>query len=226
MAELVPAGVKRGIGLSPYGTPYPFNPEAEYYFSLGLSDELKFERNEKTQHVLIAEALGLEYRGEKPILNLSDMERDYGRDALRRAGWDGVQPVVGINTGAGLEFANKMMGAGAILEAIDAISAARRGVFIALLGGPGEREKNSHLAQASRLRAVNTGTDHPLRGFAGIIAHCDVVLTGDTLAMHIAIALERGEVACMGLTISTFYGREPFLTWLKTKFVRFLAQRS
>ncbi len=28
----------------------------------------------------------------------------------------------------------------------------------------------------------------------------------------------------MGLTISTFYGREPFLTWIKTKFVRFLAQ--
>jgi len=36
--------------------------------------------------------------------------------------------------------------------------------------------------------------------------------------------MERGEVACMGLTIATYYGREPFLTWLKTKFVRFLAQ--
>jgi tripartite-type tricarboxylate transporter receptor subunit TctC len=41
---------------------------------------------------------------------------------------------------------------------------------------------------------------------------------------EIAIALERGEVQCMGLTISTYYGREPFLTWLKTKFVRFLVQ--
>ena len=28
----------------------------------------------------------------------------------------------------------------------------------------------------------------------------------------------------MGLTIATYYGREPFLGWLKTKFVRFLAQ--
>jgi tripartite-type tricarboxylate transporter receptor subunit TctC len=41
---------------------------------------------------------------------------------------------------------------------------------------------------------------------------------------EIAIALERGEVQCMGLTISTFYGREPFLTWQKNNFVRFLAQ--
>jgi tripartite-type tricarboxylate transporter receptor subunit TctC len=28
----------------------------------------------------------------------------------------------------------------------------------------------------------------------------------------------------MGLTISTFFSREPFLTWQKTKFVRFLTQ--
>ena len=49
-------------------------------------------------------------------------------------------------------------------------------------------------------------------------------VTGYPGSSEIAIAVERGEVSCMGLTISTFYGREPFLTWLKTKFVRFLAQ--
>ena len=41
---------------------------------------------------------------------------------------------------------------------------------------------------------------------------------------EIAIAVERGEVACQGLTISTFFGREPFLSWVKTNFVRFLTQ--
>jgi tripartite-type tricarboxylate transporter receptor subunit TctC len=49
-------------------------------------------------------------------------------------------------------------------------------------------------------------------------------VTGYPGSSEIAIALERGEVACMGLTISTFYGREPFLTWAKNKFVRFIAQ--
>jgi tripartite-type tricarboxylate transporter receptor subunit TctC len=49
-------------------------------------------------------------------------------------------------------------------------------------------------------------------------------VTGYPGSSEIAIALERGEVLCMGLTISTYYGREPFLTWVKTKFVRFLAQ--
>lgn len=41
---------------------------------------------------------------------------------------------------------------------------------------------------------------------------------------EIAIAVERGEVSCQGLTISTFFSREPFLTWIKSGFVRFLAQ--
>ena len=49
-------------------------------------------------------------------------------------------------------------------------------------------------------------------------------VTGYPGSSEIAIAVERGEVVCMGLTISTFYGREPFLTWVKTKFIRFLAQ--
>lgn len=49
-------------------------------------------------------------------------------------------------------------------------------------------------------------------------------VTGYPGSSEIAIALERGEVACMGLTIATYFGREPFLTWYKNKYVRFLAQ--
>jgi tripartite-type tricarboxylate transporter receptor subunit TctC len=49
-------------------------------------------------------------------------------------------------------------------------------------------------------------------------------ITGYPGSSEIALALERGEVSCMGLTISTFFSREPFLTWQKTKFVRFLTQ--
>jgi len=41
---------------------------------------------------------------------------------------------------------------------------------------------------------------------------------------EIALALERGEVMCMGLTISTFFTREPFLSWQKKGFIRFIAQ--
>lgn len=41
---------------------------------------------------------------------------------------------------------------------------------------------------------------------------------------EIALALERGEVQCMGLTVATFFSREPFLNWQKTNFTRALVQ--
>jgi heptosyltransferase-2 len=200
LAELVHAGARRGFGLSPHGTPYPLNAAAEPFFALGLSDDLKFEKNEKSYHQLIAETVELKYLGESPALHLTEVERESGRDILRQAGWDGAHPVIGINTGAGLEFANKMMSTAAILDLIDALSAETKGVFIALLGGPNETEKNNNIARASRLRAVNTGTGHSMRLFAGLVSQCGVVIAGDTLAMHMAIALERPVAALFGPT--------------------------
>jgi tripartite-type tricarboxylate transporter receptor subunit TctC len=38
------------------------------------------------------------------------------------------------------------------------------------------------------------------------------------------LAMERGEVNCRAITIEGFFGREPFLTWYKTGFVRILLQ--
>jgi tripartite-type tricarboxylate transporter receptor subunit TctC len=39
---------------------------------------------------------------------------------------------------------------------------------------------------------------------------------------EIDLAVEKGEVICRGMTASPFFGREPFLTWQKKKFVRAL----
>jgi tripartite-type tricarboxylate transporter receptor subunit TctC len=39
---------------------------------------------------------------------------------------------------------------------------------------------------------------------------------------EIDLAVEKGEVICRGMTASPFFGREPFLTWQKKKFVRVL----
>ena len=41
---------------------------------------------------------------------------------------------------------------------------------------------------------------------------------------EIDLAVERGEVLCRGMTIPPHFGREPYLTWHKNKFVRQLAQ--
>jgi len=66
---------------------------------------------------------------------------------------------------------------------------------VAVLGGPDEAERNRHIA-AMCPEVVETGTGHSELEFAALIQRCDVVVTGDTMAMHVAIA---GDVPCVAL---------------------------
>ncbi len=57
---------------------------------------------------------------------------------------------------------------------------------------------------------IDTGGDHSLDDFFALIDLCDVLVTGDTLALHAAVALKKRVVALFGPTASReidFYGR-------------------
>jgi heptosyltransferase-2 len=69
-----------------------------------------------------------------------------------------------------------------------------------LLGGPGERERNERLKAASSVRLLDPGCENPVRHFAALLGHSDVVVTGDTLAMHLALAQKRRTVVVFGPT--------------------------
>jgi ADP-heptose:LPS heptosyltransferase len=69
-----------------------------------------------------------------------------------------------------------------------------------LLGGPGERERNDRLKRASPVRLLDPGCDNTARHFAALLSHSDVVVTGDTLAMHLSLALGKRTVVLFGPT--------------------------
>lgn len=50
------------------------------------------------------------------------------------------------------------------------------------------------------------------------------VILGYKTGTDIDLAVERGEVICRAFTITAFFAREPFFTWVKNKFVRILVQ--
>ena len=54
-----------------------------------------------------------------------------------------------------------------------------------LLGGKDEIERNAEIARLCDFSVVNTGS-HSIRTFAAIVKNCDLVVSGDTTAMHIA----------------------------------------
>ncbi len=210
IANLVKADKKYGFGLDEQGKIYPFNKEAEYCFILGLDDELKFYKNKKTYQEMIFELAGLKYRNERYELKLCQGELDSAEQFFKRNGLKPKDTVIGVNTGAGKVFANKHLKPEKTVELIKLL-AEKIGAKVLLLGGPLEKRLNEYILRMTKgYRIINGGCDNSLECFSALVNKCSVVITADTLALHIAIALNKPVVALFGPTCPQeigLYGR-------------------
>ncbi len=201
---------KVGFGMSQFGTPIPLNKESEYTYRLGIDDSLKFRCNYKTYPELIFECAALPYPSPQEYL-LPDLSAEL-EDARAELLSKGVRPgdlKIGLNTGAGDSFATKKWTEQGFVHLANRL-VAELGAKVLLLGGPKELERNQRIAAAARYHLINTGNNNPIRKFAGIVGNCDLVVTGDTLALHIAIGLKVPVVVLLGPTCHQeieLYGR-------------------
>jgi heptosyltransferase-2 len=201
LTQLIRASRKLGWGLAAggTGTPCALNPEAEYSLALGVSDALKFRHNTKTYLELIFEAVGLTYAGEPYVFELDQADR-VRRDAFFKAHKISPQAkILGLLTGCGPAYERKRWTESHFAEL------ARRAkkefnATVLLLGGPGERAINARIKRLSRLPLLDTRGEHTLRELGGFLERCRVTVAGDTLALHMALALKRPTLALFGPT--------------------------
>ena len=199
-----------GFGMERHGKVMPLNRSSEYMFELGIDDHLKFRVNSKTYPEMIFECAGLSYpEPQEYILPDLSAEIDAGRDLLERLGVAQGKAKIGLNTGASDVFATKKWTEDGYAELADLLDE-KLGAAVLLLGGPAEAGRNARIAAKATRAPVNTGTGHSMRNFAGIIANLDLLVTGDTLPMHIAIGLKVPVLAIFGATCHQeieLYGR-------------------
>lgn len=200
LAERLPARERRGFGLHPSGAIRPLNPEAEYAFRLGLDDELKFRRNQKTEVEVAAELLALDYRGEEYLLPLTEAQRADAQAFRAAQGISPGEPVVGINTGCADLYPNKKLSVEQHIAAIDRVTDRLPDLPVFLLGGRPETERNRAIAAGVRGRAVETPTEDGLRRGIAMVEACDIILSGDTLGLHLGVALGKQVVGYFGVT--------------------------
>jgi ADP-heptose:LPS heptosyltransferase len=200
---------KLGFGLSEFGTVFPLNPEAEYAFQLGLDDDLKFRRNRKTYQEVLFEAIKLPYAKEEYAIEIDDRDRRRA-DALFEQ-WQ-IAPltvVIGLNLGGGSAFANKMWNAGCATAFLEALMKELPCKAL-LFGAERERATIEQILAAGRPNVLSAGTGNTIRQFQALLARCTVVVTGDSLGMHLAVAEKRPVVALFGPTCAQeieLYGR-------------------
>jgi len=205
----VRAGEKLGFGLSKYGTTFPLNPGAEYAFQLGMDDDLKFRRNTKTYQEIIFDCVGLPYQGEEYCIEIDAADREQAAAILAQRGIAAEDTVIGLNLGGGAAFAHKMWntaGAIAFLRALQQELSCKALLF----GAEMEREKIGAIMAAGLDGVCEAITSHSCRVFQALLGRCDVVVTSDSLGMHLAIAERRPVVALFGPTCPQeieLYGR-------------------
>jgi heptosyltransferase-2 len=209
LASLCQADEKLGYGLSKEGKIYPINHEAKYSFFSGLSNDLKFHINKKTYQQIIFELARIPYKNEEYIFHLSEEALTYVRNFFMANGINENDLVVGLNTGCGPTFENKKWTVEGFVGLADRLMMELRAKVI-LLGGPLEKERNKEIKRLIKGKVIHTGCDNNLDRFAAFINFCKILVTGDTVALHIAIALKRPVVAIFGPTCPQeidLYGR-------------------
>ena len=149
----------------------------------------------------MAAILNLPISNQHYIFQLTEDEYSQGAQHLQQLGVNLNLPILGINTGAGGRWQLKQWRLEGFVELIERLHQCFHGQLqLLLLGGKAERERNQRIKDSSRAPVIDSGCDNAIRHVAALIRHCDVVLTGDTLAMHIALAMRRHVVVLFGPT--------------------------
>lgn len=197
VAQLARSKELRGFFADPKtGAILPANFEANELWELGLSNHKKFFVNKKPETQLITEAMGFSWQRDEYAVELTAQERQLA--FKRRAEWSkSGELIIGLNTGCSGVIPYKRWTVDFHRELIAKL-AQDQSVKIVLLGGPEDTERNREIAAG--LPVMESPTDGGLRDGLTSVEACDIVVSGDSLGMHMGIALRKWVVAWFGPT--------------------------
>jgi heptosyltransferase-2 len=197
--SLARSGKRFGFVAASSGKVEPANDSAREWWLMGLNDSLK-KRNRKTYQQLMYEICGLPLPTFRPQLHLNGEYRSFGRTVREKTPLQKAARVVGINTGGGGRWQYKKWTMEGYIACIKLLKQQHPEVGLLLLGGPEEVELNRIILEAVGDEVVDGGCHNPLMQFASLVNAVDVLLTSDSLAMHIGVALQKPTVVLVGPT--------------------------
>lgn len=189
-----------GFALWREGVIYPVNEAALELFDLGVNDDFRFFKNQKSLQQLFAETLELDCQRDEYILTLTSEEEAFVQSYRRKIGVPEGEPLLGINTGCSDRIPYRRFVFEKHVELIETLQKENPGVKIALLGGREDTEVNHRLKERFGDRVIATPTTLGLRKGICFVKACDLVITGDSVGLHIAIALKKPVVVWFGPT--------------------------
>lgn len=199
LASILESDIKCGFGWHPSGYLIPLDKRSGYLYDLGLSDDLKFRENQKSYQQIVIEAAGLKYSGQGYQYSLGRDEATRADEYLAKLARNKSKlPLIGLNTGVGRAFPTKSWPAANFIGLAKLLKKEKVGVPV-ILGGPLEKDLVK-LISRSVPGVLTTSCELDLRHFAALISRMNVLVSADSLAMHLGIALGRKVIALFGPT--------------------------
>ena len=173
------------------GFPSAFNSSAEYYLERAFSDFIN-KNNRKTYPEMMFEAAELPYKKQDYLFNLSKEDIEYSKKFVEKNNLK-QNKIIGINIGSANRWSSKSWSQEKIIELINKLLENNHQVLI--LGGKQEEELQKELLDKFKGKIISNNPENNVREFASVINLCNTIITGDTLALHIAAALKKRTIA-------------------------------
>lgn len=177
LANRVKSRVKRGFVLRD-GKTFPADDLAYQKYLTGLFDDVN-KANTKSYLEEIFELCGFSFNGEKYLLS------NFESGAYK---WDLAlpRPLIGLNTGCGGRWTSRLWSEDNWSEVAKKLIS--KGYGVLLLGGEQEDARNKSIAAKSGAKYLGY---FPLKQFINLVGQVDLVVTGVTMGMHIAVGLNK-----------------------------------
>jgi len=190
IANLIDAKEKYGFYFDKDGYPSAYNKNALEYLETVFSNKLSKELR-KTHQEMLFNNLELNYKKQDYVLVLEDCEKDYASKVINKTG----KRLIGINVGSAGRWVSKAWHPKLMIEFIKRVS---KDYNLILLGGKREEELLREIENSVKKEGISVLKNDPensVREFMAVIDACDLIITGDTLALHLAIGLKKKTIA-------------------------------
>jgi len=136
------------------------------------------------------------------VLRLTPDEENFCSSYAKDVGIVPGDLVVGFNTGCSELYPNKKMTMEQHVQLIRMLHG-KPGVKLVLVGGPEDTERNAEIVRRVGERVTSTPTTEGVRRGVCYENICDIMITGDSFGMHVAIALGKFVIAWFGVSCWT-----------------------
>jgi len=189
LAEHLHADVKYGYH-DVDGFPVSYTTGGEYYLNTMFDDDLK-KTNTKTYQEMIFATMELAHHTDYLGITLSQDDKARAQTWAREHHVK-TSTLIGLHMGASSRWPSKVWHPECVKAFIR--SAYEKGYTVLLFGGPGEQHTQTTLVEELNKEKIHVLRNDPLnskRVFAGLLSLCKVIVSGDSLALHLAVALRK-----------------------------------